>query len=71
MTLTELRDKEALRHDLDTVYGPDWSISWTFAGHLEIMPGTPRDWADTTQAERVAWRDRLAELWQRKGWMAA
>ena len=68
MTLTDLRDDEDLRRDLDTVYGPDWTVS---CDTLAIMPGPTRDWENTMQAERVAWRDRLAELWRRKGWMAA
>lgn len=71
MTLTDLRDNEALRRELDAVYGPDWTISWTFSDTLAIMPGPTRDWENTTQVERVAWRDRLAELWRRKGWMTA
>ena len=66
LTTTDLIDDD-IRADLDTVYGP----GWTLAGHMEIMPGSTRDWADTTKAERVAWRDQLADLWLRKGWMAA
>jgi len=70
MILSDLLDDD-LRYDLDTVYAPGWTVSWTMAGHLEIMPGPTRDWKNTTAAEIVVWRDRLAELWQRKGWMAA
>jgi len=70
LTTTDLLDDD-IRDDLDTIYAPGWIVSWTLAGHMEIMPGPARDWGNTTQAERVAWRDKLAKLWRRKSWMAA
>lgn len=66
MTLTDLLDSR-LRRDLDIIYGPDWSIAVN--GHLEIVPGPPR-WMGMTEDEREAERQRIVDLWRKKGWNA-